>query len=92
MRLNFKQLKSMDVETLSGTDLGSVYDLVWDIDSNLVVQLAVRKITAPTKNYLINTTQIVRVEENKIIVDDNVQKESKHKYPKNIVSENISSM
>jgi len=43
-------------------------------------------------SFIIIKPTINDVEENKIIVDDNVQKESKHKYPKNIVSENISSM
>ena len=84
MRLNLKQLKNLSVETISGISLGFVHDIVWDTQSNMLVQLLVKKITAPTKKYLINTTQIVKIDETKIVVEDNIISENFAKFAKKI--------
>ncbi|MFA7245249.1 MAG: PRC-barrel domain-containing protein [Candidatus Magasanikbacteria bacterium] len=77
MRLNFKQLKGLEVETKNGIFLGHIYDIVVDIESNLLVQIVVKKMTSPNKKYLINTSQIVQVKVDKIIVEDNMSVEKK---------------
>ena len=72
MRLTYKQLKNLQVETASGVLLGNVYDLMLEIDGQLVAQYLVKPSVLINKNYLISRDQVVRFEENKIVVDDNV--------------------
>ncbi len=74
MRLGFQQLKKMIVETLSGTKLGKVDDIIFDIDEQMIVQYQVKHTGISGSNYLINRDQVARFEEKKMIVYDTVIK------------------
>ncbi len=76
MRIALKQLKKMTVETMSGTKLGKVQDIVMDIDDQTVVQYQVKHTGISGSDYLINRDQIARFEEKRIIVYDTVLKQS----------------
>jgi len=76
MRINFKQLKVLDVETVSGLALGHIYDIVFEIEGQLVAQYIVKPSIISSKEYLVSRDQIVRFEKNRIIVDDNVSGET----------------
>ena len=81
MRIALKQLKKMTVETLSGTKLGKVQDVIMDIDEQTVVQYQVKHTGISGSDYLINRDQIARFEEKKIVVYDTVL----HKKEKNSI-------
>ncbi len=72
MRIDFKQLKQLSVETLSGEKLGHVNDIILDIDGQLVAQYHVKSSILSTKEYLVSRDQVVRFEEKRMIVDDTV--------------------
>lgn len=72
MRVDFKQLKQLTVETLSGEKLGHVHDLVLEIDGQLVAQYQVKSSLLSTKEHLVSRDQVVRFEEKRMIVDDTV--------------------
>ena len=74
MRLSFKKIKQLSVETASGIKLGRVSDIVLEIDGQLVAQYVVKHSIISNKTYLISRDQIVRFEDKKIIIDDNVEK------------------
>lgn len=74
MRLTLKQLKKMTVETMSGTRLGKVDDIIFDIDEQMVVQYQVKHTGISGSNYLINRDQVARFEEKKMVVYDTVIK------------------
>ena len=42
MRIAFKQLKKMKVETLSGTNLGKVHDIIFDTEGQNIIQYIVK--------------------------------------------------
>jgi sporulation protein YlmC with PRC-barrel domain len=75
MRLSLKQLKKYSFETLSGTKLGKAFDLIFDIDSQSIVQYIVKPSMISSDEYLINRDQVIKFEKEKIIVDDNVSAE-----------------
>lgn len=72
MRITFKQLKKLSVETLSGALLGLVYDVVIDCDSQTIIQYKVKKnqVIGSKQEYLISKDQVARYEEQKLIVYD----------------------
>jgi len=72
MRMDLKQLKSLSVETVSGKKLGHVFDLVFEIDGQLVVQYLVRTHALGGRVYMIGRDQIVRFSAKKILVEDRV--------------------
>ncbi len=72
MRLPFKQLKKMMVETVSGTKLGKIQDLIVDIDGQVIVQYEVKHTGMSGENYCIHRDQVVRFEEKKMLVYDSV--------------------
>ena len=76
MKFNLKQLKKMKVETVSGMELGKVFDIVFDAETQLVVQYEARLSFLTTKKYLINRDQVIQFKEDKMIVDDAVVRES----------------
>lgn len=83
MRLNFKKIKQLSVETASGIKLGRVSDIVFDTEGQLVAQYLVKHSIISDKTYLISRDQIIRFENKKIIVDDNtVKAESKEEEKK----------
>lgn len=74
--MSLKQLKKMTVETLSGTKLGKVQDIIFDIDGQMVVQYEVRHTGISGSDYIIHRDQVVKFEEKKMIVYDTVLKQS----------------
>lgn len=74
MRMSLKQLKKMTVETLSGTKLGKVQDIIFDIDGQVVVQYEVKHSGMTGTDYIIHRDQVVKFEEKKMIVYDTVIK------------------
>ncbi|PIT86340.1 MAG: hypothetical protein COU33_03725 [Candidatus Magasanikbacteria bacterium CG10_big_fil_rev_8_21_14_0_10_43_6] len=70
MRITFKQLKKLVVETLSGTTIGYVNDIVIEAEGQDVIQYQVKHSLFGGKEYLISRDQIVRFEAEKIIVYD----------------------
>lgn len=85
MRINLNQLKKYIVETESGARLGKIFDVVLDIDAHAVAQYAVRHFFFSLKEYLISPNQIVRFEENKMIVQDTVAKVGAEKERRQVV-------
>ena len=75
MRLSFKKIKQLQVETASGIKLGRVSDIILDTEGQLVAQYVVKHSIISDKTYLISREQIVRFEDKKIIVDDNVSRD-----------------
>ena len=75
MRMTLKQLKQLDAETASGTELGHVHDVVFEIDGQMVAQYIVKMSKWSAKSYTISRDQVVRFEEYKMIVDDSVVRE-----------------
>ncbi len=74
MRIAFKQLKKMKVETLSGTNLGKVHDIIFDTEGQNIIQYIVKLGTLATEENLISRDQIVRFEDKKVIVYDTAVK------------------
>ncbi|OGH67123.1 MAG: hypothetical protein A3B90_02185 [Candidatus Magasanikbacteria bacterium RIFCSPHIGHO2_02_FULL_41_13] len=89
MRIALKQLKKMTVETLSGTKLGKVEDLIIDLDEQTVVQYQVKHTGISGSDYLVNRDQIARFEEKKIIVYDTIlrKKEKNTASPLKVIQE-----
>lgn len=77
MRFTFKQLKKFSVDTVSGTHLGKVQDVVLDSEGQLVLQYVVNSALIGGQEYLISRDSVVRFEENKLIVDDGIVKVQK---------------
>lgn len=78
MRITFKQLKKLKVETMSGVELGHVIDVVIEGDSQTIVQYEVRKHIKAT--FLISRDQVARFEKEKMLVYDTaIPKEQKKK-------------
>lgn len=73
MRLTLKQLKGLQVETVSGLSLGHVHDLVFELDGQLIAQYLAKPTLISQKEYCIGRDQVVRFEEKKLIVDDTVR-------------------
>lgn len=71
MRESLKQLKKKVVETVSGTELGTIKDVVIDIDTHGIVQYDVSS-RFGRHEYTVHRNQIVRIEEEKIVVYDTV--------------------
>ncbi len=73
MRISYKQLKSLTVETVSGTKLGHVHDLILDTDGQLVAQYDVKSAIIAGKEYLVGRDQVVSITADKLIVDDTIR-------------------
>ncbi len=76
MRLTFKELKQLPVETVSGVSLGHVHEIVFEDVGQQIVQYAVRS-SVFAHDYLINHTQVVGFREGKMIVEDTVKRVEK---------------
>ena len=74
MWLDFKHLKQLNVETESGQLLGKVYGLVLELGEQFVVQYKVGSILR-TKKYLVSRDQVIRFEEKRMVVVDNIARE-----------------
>lgn len=82
MRLTFKQLKKMAVETLSGTTLGKVHDIIFDTEGQNIIQYMVKPGTLSKEEFLISRDQVVRFEEKKMVVYDTAVKKKERNLEK----------
>lgn len=82
MRLTFKQLKKMTVETLSGTTLGKVHDIIFDTEGQNIIQYMVKSGTLSKEELLISRDQVVRFEEKKMVVYDTAVKKKERNLEK----------
>lgn len=71
MRESYKQLKKKMVVTVSGDELGTVKDVIIDIDTHTVVQYLVRS-RFNRQEYTVNKHQVVRIEPETMVVYDTV--------------------
>lgn len=72
MRVSLRQLKKIGVETVSGVKLGRVCDAVFETDGQSILQYEVRGCCWFGQRFLVNRSQVVRFEEEKMVVDDTV--------------------
>ena len=58
--------------TLSGTNLGKVYDFTLDLNNGYLAKLYVRPVSllSLAKDHIIDFSQIISIEKNKIVVED----------------------
>lgn len=75
MRISLKQLENLKVETVLGKRLGKIFDIVFEIDGQLITQYSVKPSAWSTKVYLISRDQVVHFEKDKLVVDDSVVRE-----------------
>ncbi len=93
MRVTLRQLKKMGVETVSGAKLGRVCDVVFEIDGQTILQYEVCKCCWFGQKFLINRSQVVRFEEQRMVVEDTVKGvESAVENRKEIVTAEVGAM
>jgi len=73
MRITFSQLKKLKIETKSGQMLGKISDIIFDVEGQSAAQYLVKGSVVSTKKYLISRSQVIKIDEEKMIVDDNVE-------------------
>jgi len=78
MRITLSQLKKLAVETKSGTKLGRVYDLVFEVEGQSVAQYFVKSSVVSMNigmdKYLISRSQVLSINDKKMVVEDSVKK------------------
>ena len=72
MRISFRQLKKLPVETKGGKVLGRVCGVVFEIDGQLVAQYEVSPSLLSVKKYLISRDQVMSISAEKMVVSDGV--------------------
>jgi len=74
MRSSFSKIKGKEVVTTSGLHLGKVRDVIFDMNTQMVVQYEVSKLPFPEffgeKKHLVNHKQVAAFKEEAIIVKD----------------------
>lgn len=70
MLISFVDLKSLPVETKSGTYLGKVGDLIINIETQAVRQYEVRSGRMRGKTYLISADAVLEISKDKMVVAD----------------------
>jgi sporulation protein YlmC with PRC-barrel domain len=77
MRIEFKQLKELTVETQSGIYLGKVTNAHIDTDSHTILQYYVvkKRLLSRSPELLVSPTQVISITEDKLIVNNNVEVE-----------------
>lgn len=80
MEINQQQLKKIQVETKSGRVLGQVVDFELDVDTGVIVRYYVKsKIPLAglfEDKLIINREQIIDFDDQKMVVEDNLLKET----------------
>lgn len=76
MYINLHTLLHLPVYTQSGTHLGKVHDVKLDVESHSVKQYIVRGGFLSKGEYLIGPAQVIAITEEKMIVKDNVAKDT----------------
>ena len=79
MRLTLKELKKCTVETLSGEELGSVNDIVFETEGQHIIQYKVK--LGVRKYALVSRDQVARFEEGKVVVYDTALPKEERKTP-----------
>ncbi|HLD31274.1 MAG TPA: PRC-barrel domain-containing protein [Patescibacteria group bacterium] len=69
MRLSWRKLLGLTVQTESGEKLGRIIDVIMDTEGQFVVQYECRSLT---KKNLFSRDQVVRFEKGKMVVKDAV--------------------
>ncbi len=93
MRINLKKLKQLSVETKSGTNLGKIADIIFDIDSHTALQYIIKPSFISAREYTIAKDQVLSINEEKMIVEDNtISQEKKEKETKKTLSPNPAMM
>lgn len=80
MRISYKKLKKLPVETTSGEVLGHVDDVVVDVDTHEVAQYEVKASILSSKRYLIARQQVISITSEKMVVDDAVVGEKEDRF------------
>ena len=77
MHISYQQLNDLPVETESGEKLGHIADLEINVDNNEIIKYLIsnKRLMIETKTYLIAPSQIISITNDKVIVEDNVEKE-----------------
>lgn len=70
MRIDWKKLKNLDVETKSGLKFGCVRDFVLETDGQNILQYEVGGLFG--KKYLISQEQVLSIDSEKMVVEDSV--------------------
>ncbi|MFB6181942.1 MAG: PRC-barrel domain-containing protein [Candidatus Magasanikbacteria bacterium] len=74
MRTSFKEIKGKDVMTTSGVYLGKVRDIIFEVDTQMIIQYQVSKFPFPKffgeEKHLIHHKQIANFKEDVIVVKD----------------------
>jgi len=74
MLVNYKKLIKLPVITQSGESLGSVVDINLNIESHVVNDYIVEHGFLNREKYLIKPTQVVSINEDKMVVEDSVMR------------------
>lgn len=77
MRISYKDLRKLTVETELGDDLGSVCDVIVDVDSSCIVQYKVRSSVLDREPLLVSKNQVLSISHEKMIVRDSVIRDRK---------------
>lgn len=75
MRISFKRLKQLPVETASGFRLGRVLDCILEVDGQLVAQYVVRAHLF-AEDRLIGRDQVLSMTSERMVVEDRLLKPS----------------
>lgn len=75
MLTDWRKLNGLPVYTVSGSKLGRISSVVFDVDSNVIFQYEVRMRLIGGHTFLINPSQIVEWNSDKIIVEDSLSKD-----------------
>lgn len=75
MRVSLSELKKLQVVTRSGKVLGKIYDIIFDVETQSVVQYLVKSsmVGLNMGKYLIGRNQVVGIDGKKITVEDNIE-------------------
>lgn len=71
MRINYKRLKLLPVQTKSGIKLGSIKDLMLETEGQNVLHYEVGGMIG--KKYLVSREQVISIDDKKMVVEDNVE-------------------
>jgi len=74
MKIDWQKIKNLEVETKSGITLGKVKNIIFQTEGQTISQYEVGNLLS--KKYLINREQVISIDDQKIIVDDNVDSET----------------
>lgn len=76
MLIDWRKANGLPVYTASGSKLGKISSVVFDVDSNMVFQYEVRRRLIGGRTFLIGPTQVVEWKENMVVVEDSLLKET----------------